>query len=74
MTVHAVQVHCTDLCDDDIAVCSVLIGYHVVEDELWHLCSLSTPSVPLDDDNLVALNGRHYLGSLVRYWQAKTIF
>ena len=47
----------TNLCYDDIAVGSILIGYHVVEDELRYLGRLAAPRVALDDDHLVLLDG-----------------
>ena len=65
--------HSTYLCHDNIAVGSTLIGYHVVEDELWHLRCLAAPSVALDDDHLVTLDSGHYLSGSIRYGQAKTI-
>ena len=72
--VHAVPMSDgTHLCDDDVALGSALIGYHVVEDELWDLCCLATPSVALDDHHLVTLDGRHYLSRPIRYRQPKTI-
>lgn len=58
-----VHLHTTYLCDDNVAVCSILIGYHVVEDELWHLRGLATPCVALDDNHLMLLYSCHYLSS-----------
>lgn len=44
-------------------MCSILIGYHVVEDELWYLGGLATACVALDDDHLMPLYSCHYLAS-----------
>ena len=63
--VHTCTCIATYLCDDNVTVGSILIGYHVVKDELWHLCCLTTACVALDDDNLVLLNGRDYPSCLI---------
>lgn len=57
------------LCDYNVTVSPVATSDHTVQDKLWNLSGLSTPSVPTDDDHLLLLDHCHYVSCLGCYGQ-----
>lgn len=47
------------LCDDNVAVSTIPIPYHVIQEVLGNLCGLTTPCAASDYHHLVSLQARY---------------
>lgn len=52
-------VTCGHLSDDDVAVSTVSISDHTVQDELWYLCGLPAACRPTQDHHLLVMDHTH---------------